>query len=247
MSAADIAQQDTLDMTTPLNPDAKKLFAGFGRRMVSVYFDVLIAVLLMQAVPVHIMEALDPDISDFQEPYIAVLVLYFAAFWASPMRATPAQFLLGVRVVNESGNTLSLGRAIARSMLLIGLMVAAMMLFSFPTTVSLGIVSLLAYVLLFSCGADTQPSGGARLARSVARRQRERIAIFGTPNISERSCIGRHSRFRQAAVVIGNQQCQRRVVGRSHVGNSSDCHVHRFPSVTHEGYAISDNLCSERG
>ncbi len=117
--------------------------------MVSVYFDVLIAVVLMQAVPARIMEAIDPEISDFQEPYIAVLVLYFAAFWASPMRATPAQFLLGVRVVNESGNTLSLGRAIVRSALLIGLTVAAMMLFTFPTTVSLGIVSLLAYVLLF--------------------------------------------------------------------------------------------------
>jgi len=149
MSAADIAQQDTADLTTPVNPDAKKLFAGFGRRIVSVYFDVLIAAFLMQAIPARIMEAIDPDFSDFQEPYIAVLVLYFAAFWASPMRATPAQFLLGVRVVNESGNRLSLSRAIARSVLLIGLFVAAMMLFIFPTTVSLGIVSLLAYVLLF--------------------------------------------------------------------------------------------------
>ena len=110
MSAADIGQQHTADMTTPVNPDAKKLFAGFGRRMVSVYFDVLIAVPLMQAVPARIIEAIDPDISDFQEPYIAVFVLYFAAFWASPMQATPAQYLLGVRVVNESGNTLSLVR-----------------------------------------------------------------------------------------------------------------------------------------
>ena len=160
MSVAEISERQIADMTTPVNLDAKSLFAAFGRRLVSVYFDVLIAGFLMQAVPARIIAVIDLDITDFHESFLAALLLYFAAFWASPMRATPAQFLLGVRVVDEAGNRLSLGRAVVRSVLLIGLMIAAMMLFNMPPTLSLGVVALLGYALLFLAALTPKRQAG---------------------------------------------------------------------------------------
>jgi uncharacterized RDD family membrane protein YckC len=93
--------------------------------MVAVVLDFFIVLFLSYAVQDYIFEALRLTITDHRSTIIAVSLLYFAASWVSPMRATPAQFLLGMRVIDEAGERLSVGRAVLRGVLLIGLILAA--------------------------------------------------------------------------------------------------------------------------
>ncbi len=116
--------------------------------MVAVVLDFFIVLFLSYAVQDYIFEALRLTITDHRSTIIAVSLLYFAASWVSPMRATPAQFLLGMRVIDEAGERLSVGRAVLRGVLLIGLILAAMSLIQSPPTPYFGIVALVSYVLL---------------------------------------------------------------------------------------------------
>ena len=117
MSAAGDSEIPMAGTTTPLNPDAKTLFAEFGVRMGAVALDLFI--------PVFVANTIGLTIIDRQATTLAVMLLYFSLFWSSPMRATPVQYLFGMRVVDEMGETLSLRRAILRGVILIGLSFAA--------------------------------------------------------------------------------------------------------------------------
>jgi len=149
MSAAGDGEQQTVNMTTLLSSDANSLFVGFGRRMAGVALDLNIAVFIAIGVEVYVIEAIGLTVTDRRPIILAFLLLYFSVFWSGPLRATPAQLLFGMRVVDEMGERLSLSRAVVRSLLLIGIMIAAMMLFKTPSTPYLGVVALVGYALLF--------------------------------------------------------------------------------------------------
>jgi uncharacterized RDD family membrane protein YckC len=146
--------------TTPLNPDAKTLFAEFGVRMGAAGLDVFI--------PLFVADVIDLTIIDQEVTTLAALLLYFSLFWSSPMRATPVQFLFGMRVVDEMGGTLNLRRAIIRSIALIGLIFAAMMVVNVPTTPYFGAIALVGYAFLFLAAlTPNRQAGHDLLARTI--------------------------------------------------------------------------------
>ena len=146
--------------TTPLNPDANTLFAEFGVRMGAVALDLVI--------PMFVADTIGVKIIDQQTTAVTVSLLYFSLFWSSPMRATPMQFLFGMRVVDETGETLSLGRAILRGVILIGLSFAAMLVVSVPSTPYFGAVALVAYAFLFLAAlTPNRQAGHDLLARTI--------------------------------------------------------------------------------
>ena len=146
--------------TTPLNPDAKTLFAEFGVRMGAAGLDVFI--------PVFVADVIDLTIIDQEVTAFVVLLLYFSLFWSSPMRATPVQFLFGMRVVDQMGGTLSMRRAIVRSIALIGLIFAAMLVVSVPSTPYFGAIALVGYAFLFLAAlTPNRQAGHDLLARTI--------------------------------------------------------------------------------
>ena len=113
--------------------------------MAGVGLDLFIAVFIAEVVPVNVIEAIGLTAIDRRPITLPVFLLYFSVFWSSPMRATPAQLLFGMRVVDETGEKLSLGRAVVRGALLIGLFAAAMTILGIPSTPYLGVVALVGY------------------------------------------------------------------------------------------------------
>lgn len=160
MSAAHVGTLQTANSATPVNPDPHSLFVNFGERMVIVALDLFIAIFLAQVMADHIIEAIGLIITDHRPITLAGLVLYFAAFWASPMRATPVQFLLGARVVDKAGNKLSLARALIRGVLLTGLIAAAITLVAVPEYPHLAVIVLAAYALLFLAALTSNRQAG---------------------------------------------------------------------------------------
>lgn len=117
--------------------------------MGGIAFDLLIVLFLAMAVAEQFLGSM--GVPDFYRPAAAITVVfaYFTASWASPMRATPVQFLFGMRVVDEVGARLSLGRAALRSFALLGLVVAALALYRAPSNASLVVLGLVGHTLLF--------------------------------------------------------------------------------------------------
>jgi uncharacterized RDD family membrane protein YckC len=79
-------------------------YAGFWRRFVAVFIDGLICVIPSLAMGYVI-------------PYVGGIVLgllYTPIFLASPLQATPGKALMGIAVVDENGNTLTLKTSIIR-------------------------------------------------------------------------------------------------------------------------------------
>ena len=130
-------------------PDARKLFAEFGVRMAAVVIDVFVALLFMSIV-------IDPVLGDIgltdtatQFTVLAILFLYFPAFWVSLLRATPVQFLFGLRVIDKTGEKLGFGRAVLRSIALITLIVTTLTLYKIAANPYFSIVALLGLAALF--------------------------------------------------------------------------------------------------
>ncbi len=168
MSAAQVGALQTADSTTAVNPDPNSLFVRFSERMVMVVIDVFIAVILAQVVGKYIVDAFGLTITDYRPVNLAGVSLYFVVFWASPMRATPVQFLLGARVVDKAGNKLGLARALVRGVLLTGLIAAALTVFEVPANPYLGAIVLTAYALLFLAAiTPNRQAGHDFLANSI--------------------------------------------------------------------------------
>ena len=52
--------------------------------------------------------------SELSPALVGLIIVYFGGFWASPLSATPAQFLLGLRVAKTKGDRLPIGRSLLR-------------------------------------------------------------------------------------------------------------------------------------
>jgi uncharacterized RDD family membrane protein YckC len=104
---------------------------------------------LAKAVQEQLLPAIGLGFTDHRPIVLVVMFLYFAACWVSPLRATPVQFLFGMRVVDAAGETLSLARAALRSAGLVGLFAVVFLLFKIPVNPYLAVVALAGYALLF--------------------------------------------------------------------------------------------------
>ncbi len=209
MSAADNGVQQTADMTTPLNQDAKTLFAEFGVRMAGVGLDLYIAVLIAEVVLVNVIEAIGLTVTDRRPIVFAVFLLYFSVFWSSPLRATPAQLLFGMRVVDEMGERLSLGRAVVRGGLLIGLFAAAMTIVGIPSTPYLSVVALVGYPLLFLAALTPNRQAGhdflvhSLVVKKTALKSPERLAQL-REHVSDRDPVSRKQRRPTVLSIVEN-------------------------------------------
>lgn len=129
--------------------DAKSLFAEFGVRLAAIAVDFFIVMLMAQGARTYLLEPMGIVVLDHRVVLIVVAFLYLAIYWYCPMKATPAQFVLGLRVIDTQGNKLSFGRAALRSVLLIGVVAASMTLFRVLNYPYLVVVALPAYALVF--------------------------------------------------------------------------------------------------
>ncbi len=143
------SRQPTTTASTDSILDASKLFAEFGLRMIGVGLDLITAVFIARGLKAYVFEPIGLAVLDNRLVIVAFLLLYFSLFWSSQMRATPAQYLLGMRVVDEMGEKLNLARSILRSVLLVGLIVATLTLFKFGSNPYFIAIALVGYALLF--------------------------------------------------------------------------------------------------
>ena len=95
---------------------------------------------------------------DHRPMTLLVIFAYFVAFWVSPLRSTPGQFLLGMRVVSIECATLSLRQAALRSGALIVLFASALTALS--TDSYLMLVALPACLALFLAAATPNRQAG---------------------------------------------------------------------------------------
>lgn len=80
------------------------VYAGFWKRFAAVVMDFAILILPMLAL-------------SWALPYAGSVILalfYYPIFESSPLQATPGKYWMGLKVLNENGQTLSFGRAVAR-------------------------------------------------------------------------------------------------------------------------------------
>jgi len=97
------------------------------------------------------------------------------------MRATPAQFLLGMRVVDKRGEKLSLRQSLVRSVLLTGIIVTLLSAFEIPTNRFYGVTAFLGCVMIFLAAltpnrqAAHDLATGSIVVNKVALRSPERL------------------------------------------------------------------------
>lgn len=109
---------DDLPLTTKtLRRYANRLFAEIAVRVVAFGLDIVLVLFALVIARDHLGIGLDGTAG--QVAWALVLLAYFAACWASPLRATPIQFLFGMRVLHESGTPLSLRDAVIRGAVLL--------------------------------------------------------------------------------------------------------------------------------
>lgn len=128
----------------------RALFAEFGIRMAAIAIDFWLMLFAAQAMRDYIpgVESLVQKFNNW--PIVtALLFVYFTLAWVSPLKATLAQALFGFRVVDQSGERLTLVRAAIRGAVLIGCIHAAYIAFETPPKVWLAPVALAAYVALY--------------------------------------------------------------------------------------------------
>lgn len=97
---------------------ASKLFAEIAVRIVAFGIDMVLVLFAIIVARDHLGLALPGAAGNIA--WAILLAVYFAGCWASPLRASLAQLLCGMRVLNESGGALSPGKAIVRAAALIG-------------------------------------------------------------------------------------------------------------------------------
>jgi len=126
----------------------RPLFAEFAIRIFALFIDFIVVLFVATAVDDHVLVPLGLAPDHNGVVMLAVVFLYFIASWISPLRATPGQLLGDVRVVSLSLETLTLPRAVLRSLVLAGLIAGAFLIFERPRPLLLS-ATLLTYALVF--------------------------------------------------------------------------------------------------
>ena len=136
------------------------MFAEFAIRMLAIALDVFAAMFVASALHDHVWPLLGLTYTDHRPTVMVLVFLYFLLSWLSPMRATPMQYLLGMRVVSTTGEKLSPGRAALRSLLLIGLIEASLAVFRPPVAWYTGLLGLIVYASLLLAIFDRRRQAG---------------------------------------------------------------------------------------
>ena len=129
--------------------NADPLFSSFSNRMVCTVFELFVALLVNEFVIYAMLSPHGWQYTDTRPFAFVFLFVYFAGFWASPLCATPVQFVWGSRVVDAEGRSLALWRATVRSALVVGLIAGALRIFETPSGSVMGVIAATSYVLLF--------------------------------------------------------------------------------------------------
>lgn len=128
---------------------AGRFFAEFAVRMVAFWIDLFVIAFVSQVIKDHVLVpvGLGTDGIGAVVPFVGFL--YFVASWASPLRATPVQWLFRIRVVSPVGETLSPLRASLRAMALFGLFFATFLFLGALGSAFYGALALAGYAALF--------------------------------------------------------------------------------------------------
>jgi uncharacterized RDD family membrane protein YckC len=147
---------------------SKPLFADFGLRIVALTIDFIIVLFAATALKDHVLVPAGLAPGDNRPVMMAVMVLYFAVSWITPLRASPGQLVTDMRVVNASLETLTLPRAIIRSLALTGLIAGAFLIVEQPTNELFVLGALTAFVLVYLAAVTPNRQGGHDwIAKSV--------------------------------------------------------------------------------
>ncbi len=133
---------------TDAKTNARILFAEFAVRLFVLGLDLFVLLFLVNNGLEALLLFLDQSFLDRWSVMLILFALYFAVSWMSPLRATPIQFLFGMRVIDVQGETLHPGRAILRALVLVSLIGATFQLFQTPFKPYLTVVALVGYVLV---------------------------------------------------------------------------------------------------
>jgi uncharacterized RDD family membrane protein YckC len=138
---------------------ARKLFAEIAVRLVAYGADMVLVLLGMIFLSDHVFSVIAPALLDQTAVWVVLLFGYFTLSWVSPLHATPMQFLLGMRVLHESGEPLSLRDAAIRSATLVALWGLLTAVFKLPFAQSSLIGAVVIAVLIFIPAATAHRQG----------------------------------------------------------------------------------------
>lgn len=128
---------------------ANRRFAPFALRLVAVGLD--LGIVLVAAAVVRYYAIPDLQLLPWAGRMLlaAALLAYFVAGCASPLQATPGQFVLGLRIVDERGRRLGPARAALRSATLVALTAGCYLAWQMPSRPTTVAVAVACYAALF--------------------------------------------------------------------------------------------------
>ena len=128
---------------------ANRLFGEIAVRIVAFAVDMVAFLFLMMFIDGFIPMSTLSDAVRIATWFI-LMTAYFAAFWVSPLRATLAQFVFGLRVLSETGGALSHRNAVIRAAALVALWGCTTLMlkqiFSAGWWIALAMIALLLFV-----------------------------------------------------------------------------------------------------
>jgi uncharacterized RDD family membrane protein YckC len=139
---------------------SKPLFADFGLRIVALIIDFIIVLFVATALTDHVLVPVGLAPGDNRSVMTAIMVLYFAVSWVSPLRASPGPLVTDMRVVSASLETLTLLRAIIRSLALTGLIAGAFLIVEQPTNELFVLAALTSFALIYLAAVTPDRKGG---------------------------------------------------------------------------------------
>lgn len=128
---------------------ARKLFAEIAVRVLAFGVDMVLVLFGVIFLSDHVLPSIAPALNDQTVFWVVVMFGYFTAFWVSPLHATPMQFLLGMRVLHESGEPLSWRAAAIRSAALIASWGLVTVVFDLPVSENTLVGAIVIAILIF--------------------------------------------------------------------------------------------------
>lgn len=119
-------------MTESSKPEYEVLLADIATRILALMGDLFIVLLFSQSIHTYLVDAMELGFIEHRYTLLITAWLYFSLSWTSSLQSTPMQFLLGMRVVDKTGSRLTIQKAFLRSLLLLGLLFAAMTIIIAP-------------------------------------------------------------------------------------------------------------------
>lgn len=126
-----------------------RFFAEFSVRMFVFWLDLIAVLITSQIIRDYVLAPAGLSFNGIGAIVPFVGFFYFVASWSSPMRATPVQWLFGMRIVDSSGDTLSPLHASLRAAALFGLFFATFTFFGALDSPYFAALALAGYAALF--------------------------------------------------------------------------------------------------